>query len=90
MKQVMWTLLLMMTVGVLAFEAGRNAQTTTGPQVLSRFETGQPQVVLAKAGLRQQKEARDQNEGCQVKPNGDLGQPKANEEERRVMKGLVF
>ena len=90
MRHMIWTVLLMITVGVLAFTAGRNTQTTTGPQGLSLLEMEQPRVVLAKTEARKQKDARQYSEGCQVIPNGEVGQPKVNEEERRLMKGLVF
>jgi hypothetical protein len=90
MRQMMWTLLLMITVGVLAFAAGQNAQTTTGAQVLNAFETGQPHVVLAKSGTHHQKEAREQSEGCQVMPNGEGSQQKNKEQDDHLMKGLVF
>ena len=33
---------------------------TAGPHVVDLVETGQPHVVLAKSGTRQQKEARQQ------------------------------
>lgn len=51
-------------------------------------ETGQPRVVLANGGTRQQKEAYQQKE-CQVVPNGDLSQHKTSEQDS-TMKGLVF
>jgi hypothetical protein len=90
MRHTIWTLLLVITVGVLAFAAGRNTQTTTGVQGLSVLEVEQPRVVLVKTEARKQKDARQYSEGCQVIPNGEVGQPKVNEEERRLMKGLVF
>src|SRR5690242_8092413 len=91
MRHTTWTLLLMITVGVLSFTAGRNTHTTTEPQALSFLEVvEQPRVVLAKTEARKQKDARQYSEGCQVIPNGEVGQPKVNEEERRLMKGLVF
>ena len=90
MRHMIWTLLLVITVGVLSFTAGRNTQTTTGPQGLRLLEMEQPRVVLAKTEARKQKDARQYSEGCQVIPNGEVGQPKVNEEERRLMKGLVF
>ncbi len=90
MRHMIWTLLLMITVGVLAFTAGKNSQTTTGPQVLNLLEMEQPRVVLVKTEVPQQKNARQLNEGCPVVPNGDVGQQKVKEEERRLMKGLVF
>jgi len=92
MRQMMLTLFMMVTVGVFAFVEGwnLNAQTTTRPHVVDLVETGQPHVVLAKNGTRQQKEAHQQNEGCQVVPNESLSQHKTNEEDNRTMKGLVF
>ena len=36
-----------------------------------------------------QKEARQQNEGCQLIPNGDLDKQKT-ERDSSIMKGLVF
>ena len=41
-------------------------------------------------GTRQQKEARQQNEGCQLIPNKDLSPHKTNEQDTSLMKGLVF
>ncbi len=51
---------------------------------------GQSRLVLANRGTRQQKEARQQNEGCQLIPNGDLSQQKTNEQDSSIMKGLVL
>ena len=90
MRQIILTLVLMITVGLFAYTAGRNAQTTTEPQVVNLIELGQPHVVLAKSGTRQQKEALQQNEGCQVVPNEDHSQQKSNEQTSSIMKGLVF
>lgn len=90
MRQVILNLLLMVTVGVFAYGAGRNAQTTTGLEVSHLIETGQPHVVLAKSGTRQQKEALQQSEGCPVIPNGDHNQQKPDEQTSSLMKGLVF
>ena len=45
------------------------------------------------SGTRQQKEAHQQNEGCQLIPNGDLSQQKSKESKEQdgsIMKGLVF
>ena len=89
MKNMIWTLVLMITVGVLGFAAGKHAQTIQGPQVLSLLETAEPHIVLAKTGARQPKEARQENEGCQVIPNEDVKQHKNNEQDI-TMKGLVF
>lgn len=44
------------------------------------IETGQPRLVLANRGTRPQKEARQQNEGCQVIPKEDLSQPKTDQQ----------
>ena len=90
MRHMIWTLLLVITVGVLSFIAGKNTQITTGPQVLNPVEMEQVRVVLAKTEARQQKDARQYNEGCPVIPNGEVGRQKLSEEERRLMKGLVF
>ena len=89
MRQVILTLLLMITVGVFGYAAGRNAQTTTGPHVVNMFQMGEPHVVLAGRGTRQQKEARQQSEGCPVVPNGDLSRQKTDEQDI-TMKGLIF
>ena len=92
MRQMILTLFMMITVGVFAFAEGWNlsAQTTTGPHVVDLVETGQTHVVLAKNGTRPQKEARQQTEGCQVVPDGNLGQQRITEQESSIMKGLVF
>jgi hypothetical protein len=76
MRQTILMLFMMIAVGVFASVQGRDAQS---PKVLvvDRVELGQPHVVLAKSGTRQQKEA------CQ------LTQPKPNEQDI-TMKGLVF
>lgn len=89
MRQAMLTLVLMITVGGLAYEAGRNAQTTAGPQVLNSVQTEEPHVVLAKSGMRQQKETRQKSEGCQVVPNEDLSRQRTDEQDITT-KGLVF
>ena len=90
MKHTIWTLLLVITVGLLAFAAGWNARTTMKPQMLSLIERAQPHVVLAKSGARQHKDVQPENEGCPVVPNGDVGQQKSNERDSSIMKGLVF
>ena len=90
MRHTIWTLVLMITVGMLGFTAGKHAQPAAEPQLVSLFQTGEPHVVLAKSGTRQQKEARQETEGCPVMPNEALGQQKPNETERSIMKGLVF
>ncbi len=89
MKQMIVTLSLMIVVGVLAFAEGRDRALTQTLQVrtFDLVETGQPHVVLATAGTRQQKETR---QGCPVLPNGDLSQQKSNDREDLTMKGLVF
>ena len=55
--------------------------------VVDLVETGQPRVVLANRGTRQQNEARQQWQDCQI-PNDS--QQKANEQNSSIMKGLVF
>ncbi len=92
MKHMMSTLFMMIAVGVFAFVSGwnLNARLIAGPHVIDFAETGQPHLVLAKNGTRQQKEARQQIEGCPLTPNGDLGQQRITEQERSIMKGLVF
>ena len=86
MRQVIMTLLLMITVGVGGYAAGRNAQT---PHVVNIVQMGEPHVVLAGRGTRQQKEAHQQSEGCPVVPNGDLSRQKTDDQDI-TMKGLVF
>jgi mannose-6-phosphate isomerase-like protein (cupin superfamily) len=56
--------------------------------VVNVGETEQPRAVLTKSGTRQQKEARQQNDGCQLIPDGDNHQ-NTNEQDI-TMKGLVF
>ena len=92
MRHLMSTLFMMIAVGVFAFVSGwnLNAQPIAGPHVVDLAETGQPHLVLAKSGTRQQKEARQQIEGCPLTPKGDLGQQRITEQERSIMKGLVF
>ena len=92
MRHMILTLFMIIAVGVFAFAEGwnLNAQLTAVPHVVDLAETGQPRLVLANRGTRQQKEARQQNEGCQVIPNGDLSQQKTNEQDSSIMKGLVF
>jgi hypothetical protein len=92
MRHMMSTLFMMIAVGVFAFVSGWNlkAQHIAGPHAVDLVETGQPHLVLAKNGTRQQKEARQQIEGCPLTPNGDLGQQRITEQERSIMKGLVF
>jgi len=89
MRHTILTLLMMVAVGVFASAQGRDTQS---PKVLvvDFVESGQPRVVLAKSGTQQLKEARQQNQGCQVFPNGDLSQPKPTEQESSLMRGLVF
>ena len=89
MRHKILTLFMMIAVGVLAFAAGwnLNAQTTTGPHVVDLIKTGQPHFVLANQGTRQQNEARQQWQDCQI-PNDS--QQKTNEQNSSIMKGLVF
>ena len=88
MRNTILTLLMMIAVGVFASAQGRDTQSMKVP-VIDVVEWGQPHVVLAKSGTRQ-KEMRQQNDGCQVIPNGDLNPQKTNEQESSIMKGLVF
>jgi hypothetical protein len=81
-------MLLLITVGVLGFAAGWNAQATTGTQVFTLVEAAQPHVVLATSATRRQAETREQ--GCQVVPNGDVNQQKTKDQDSSIMKGLVF
>jgi len=92
MRHMTSTLFMMIAVGVFAFVSGwtLNAQLIARPHVVHLVETGQPHLVLAKSETRQQKEARQQIEGCPLTPNGDLGQQRITEQERSIMKGLVF
>jgi len=92
MRHMTSTLFMMIAVGVFAFVSGwtLNAQLIAGPHVVDLVETGQPHLVLAKSETRQQKEARQKIEGCPLTPNGDLGQQRITEQERSIMKGLVF
>lgn len=89
MRHTILTLFMMIAVGVFASAQGRDTQS---PKVLvvDFVESGQPRVVLAKSGTQQLKEARQQNEGCQVNPNEDLSQQKTNEQIGSTMKGLIF
>jgi hypothetical protein len=91
MRHMTSTLFMMIAVGVFAFVSGwnLNAQLIAGPHVVDLVDTGQPHLVLAKSETRQQ-EARQQLEGCPLPPNGDLGQQRITEQERSIMKGLVF
>ena len=89
MRNTILTLLMMIAVGLFASAQGRDTQSMKVP-VVDVVEWGQPHVVLAKSGTRQQKEMRQQNDGCQVIPNGDLNPQKTNEQESSIMKGLVF
>jgi hypothetical protein len=90
MRHTILTFLLMITIAVVSYAAGKHAATLTEPRVGNAFHTEGPHVVLAKSGSRQQNDARSQNEGCAVIPNGDGGRQKANDRESSVMKGLVF
>ena len=88
MRNTILTLLMMIAVGVFASAQGRDTQSMKVP-VVDVVEWGQPHVVLAKSGTRQ-KEMRQQTDGCQVIPTGDLNPQKTNEQESSIMKGLVF
>ena len=92
MRQKILTLFMMIVVGVFAFAEGwnLNARATAGPHVLNLVATGEPHLVLSSSGTRQQKEARQENEGCPVIPNGNLGPRKTNEQDSSPIKGLVF
>ena len=91
MRQKILALFMMIAVGVFGFAEGwhLNARTTTGPHVVDLVEAGQPHLVLANRGTRQQREARQQHEGCQLIPNGDLNQQKTNDQDSSTMKGWV-
>lgn len=88
MRNTILTLLMMIAVGVFASAQGRDTHSLQ-VFVVDVVESGQPHVVLAKSGARQPKEMLQQNEGCQVMPNGELSQPKTNAQDI-TMKGLVF
>ena len=90
MKHMMWTLLLMITVGIGGFMAGKHAQMSTGPEGVHLSQMEPPHVVLAKSATRQPKEARQESEGCPLVPYGDAGQQKDNTRDDVTMKGLVF
>ena len=89
MRNTILTLLMMIAVGVFASAQGRDTHSLQ-VFVVDVVESGQPYVVLAKSGTRQQKEMRQHNEGCQVVPNGDLSQEKTSGLDGSIMKGLVF
>lgn len=89
MRNTILTLLMMIAVGVFASAQGRDTPSIK-VLVVDVVESGQPHVVLAKSGMRQQKEARRQNEGCPVVPNEDLNRQRNNEQDSSIMKGLVF
>ena len=87
MRQILLSVFMMIAAGVFGFVEGRDwAQS---PNVIV-VETDQPHVVFAATGTRQQKEARQQSEGCPVVPNGDLRQQKSSGQDSSIMKGLVF
>ena len=90
MRHIILTLFMMIAAGVFGFVEGRDWTQSPNVLVVDLVETSQPQVVLAKSGTRQQKEARQQNEGCLVIPNGELSQQKTNEQDGSAMKGLIF
>lgn len=52
--------------------------------VIDLIETGQPRLVLANRGTRQQKE------DCQQTPNGDPKRQQPNEQNNSIITGLVF
>ncbi|HKY70937.1 MAG TPA: hypothetical protein VJL88_03380 [Nitrospira sp.] len=89
MRNTILTLLMMFAVGVFASAQGRDTQSIK-VLVVDAVESAQPHVVLAKSGMRQQKEARRQNEGCPVVPNESYSQQRNNEQDSSIMKGLVF
>jgi quercetin dioxygenase-like cupin family protein len=64
--------------------------TQTLKVLVVNVETGQTHLVLANRGTRKEKEARQQNEGCQLIPNEGIGQHKTDEDNSSTMKGLVF
>jgi hypothetical protein len=91
MRQMVWSVL-MITVGI--FIAGEwnthTAVATNASLTVDVLDTGRPHVVLTKSGMPQQKQKRDDNEGCQVIPNGKLNEHKSQEQDHSIMKGLVF
>ena len=92
MRRIILTHLLMIMVGIFiaqGWETHHPPLTNTSLTV-DLIETGQPRVVLANRGTRQQKEARQQNEGCELIPNGNMRQQKTQEQDGSTMKGLVF
>lgn len=89
MRNTILTLLMMIAVGVFASVQGRDTQSVK-VLVVDVVESGQPHVVLAKSGTRQQREMRQLNEGCPVILKDDLRQQKASEQDSSIMKGLVF
>ena len=90
MRQMILTGFLMIAAGVFGFVEGRDWTQARNLVAFDFVESEQPHVVLAKSATRQQKEARQQSEGCPVIPNGELSQQKGSEEEHSIMKGLVF
>ena len=86
MRQMILTLSMMIAAGLFGFIEGRDWSQSANVLVENLAETGQPRVVLANRGARQQKDAR---QDCQV-PNGESSHQKTAEQESSTMKGLVF
>jgi len=87
MRHMILTGFLMIAAGVCGFVEGRDwTQSLHVPDVA---ESGQPHVVFAKSGTRQQKEVREQSEGCPVVPNGEFSKPQSNRQDITTQ-GLVF
>ena len=86
MRNTMLTLLMMIAVGVFASAQGRDTQTLN-IQAVDAVGTHPPYVVLAGNATRQQKDAAQE---CLVIPNRDPRQERPNEQDRTLMKGLVF
>ena len=90
MRHIILTVFMVIAAGVFGFVEGRDWTQSPNVRVVEVVEMAQPHVVLAKSATRQQKEAREQTEGCPVIPNGDLSQQKTNDQNSSIMKGLVF
>ena len=90
MRHMILTGFLMIAAGVFGFVEGRDWTQSRNLVAFNLVELEQPHMVLAKSATRQQKEARQQSEGCPVIPNEELSQQKTNEHENSIMKGLVF
>lgn len=87
MRHMILTLFMLIAAGVFGFVEGRDWTQSRNVLQVDLIETGQPRVVLANRGTHQQNEARQQWQDCQI-PNDS--QPKANEQNSSLMKGLVF